>query len=411
MRFYVTEQISPKLSETPEGFLVCQDVPITRTGILLYGENEVPLEADSQGTIQIERNPEDVFLEETIKSFEGKPITISHPDDFVTPENWKDLAVGTIQNVRRGVNNEQDFMFADLLVTDESAIALVKGGLREVSCGYDADYEQLSPGRGKQKNIIGNHIALVSKGRAGARCAIGDSDNKEVQKMKWKDRIKKAFADFSKTIDEIPEEEKEKKTGDAGEAAGMEERLMAHVEKTVADCWKKTKDSEEEEKKKAEEEQKTKDAEEEEKKKEAEDKKTKDQEEEEKKKTEDAAYVKDMVSKAEILVPGYLTKDSMGKGKSATDIKREVLEASYKTPDGKTAIEVFMSEPVKDWKTVPQATIDMAFIGASRLLATQNNTEYSLKGIKTKDFGESITPAEINKRNAAHWASQKQGGK
>ena len=69
--------------------------------------------------------------------------------------------------------------------------------MREVSCGYDADYEQTSPGKGKQSNIIGNHLALVDQGRAGHAYAI--QDHKGAKKMDFK----KMFALFAKDPEAI----------------------------------------------------------------------------------------------------------------------------------------------------------------------------------------------------------------
>ncbi|MFU1949286.1 DUF2213 domain-containing protein, partial [Bordetella avium] len=173
MPFYTVQKLGEKQELTNEGFLLCRDVPIARIGELLYADGEVPVEATPDGLIKINRSPEEVFRPETIASFEGKPVTLDHPDDFVTPETWRQLAVGTVQNVRQGQGIENDYLFADLLITDAQAIEDIRSGLREVSCGYEADYEQVEPGRGEQRNIIGNHVALVERGRCGPRCAIG----------------------------------------------------------------------------------------------------------------------------------------------------------------------------------------------------------------------------------------------
>ena len=100
--FYVTEKLSEHMYETPEGFLVCVDVPVSRTGEYLYKNNEVPIEGGKDGIVRIMRDESEVFSEEAIKSFNSKPVTINHPNNFVTPENWKALAHGTIQNTRRG---------------------------------------------------------------------------------------------------------------------------------------------------------------------------------------------------------------------------------------------------------------------------------------------------------------------
>ena len=130
----------------------------------------------------INRSEAEVFRPETLASFEGKPFTIDHPDEDVSPENWQNLARGMVFNVRRGDGAARDLMLADILVTDAEAIAAVQGGMRELSCGYDAEFEVIRPGVGRQINIMGNHVALVDHGRAGGRCKIKDMENTMVKK-------------------------------------------------------------------------------------------------------------------------------------------------------------------------------------------------------------------------------------
>jgi uncharacterized protein len=184
-RFYSTAKLSERISETPEGFLICEGVPITRAGDLMYSPSETPITAGA-GATTISRSIEDIHDPVTIASFEGKPVTINHPDDFVTPDNWRELAVGIVQNVRPGEGEDADKLLADLLITDRGAISAIKGKLlREVSCGYEADYFEESAGKGRQENIIGNHVALVAAGRCGSECAIFDhAPKKEVSPMK-----------------------------------------------------------------------------------------------------------------------------------------------------------------------------------------------------------------------------------
>lgn len=232
MMYYITEQLSEHIGETPEGFLLCKDVPLTRTGTFEYTSSEVPVEASLDGTVKIQRDDDEVFAQNTIASFEGKPVTINHPEGMVTPENWSELAHGIVQNVRRGQGEMSDLLLGDLLITTEKGIELVKSGLREVSCGYDAQYEQIEKGKGRQKEIIGNHIALVTKGRAGGRCAIQDGktctgcgkctcnkDNaittkEDIYKMKAKDLFKRIFPK-SRFADALADE-------DLGEPAPVE---------------------------------------------------------------------------------------------------------------------------------------------------------------------------------------------
>jgi hypothetical protein len=168
------EQIGPKRSKTPEGFLLCQEVPIARVGIMLYGPGEVPIEVGQDGVAYVTRDASELFRPETLASFVGKPVVDEHPEDEVNPDNWAKLAKGVAFNIRQGSGGDADVILADLLITDAQMILDIEGMKREVSAGYEADYEQTAEGQGTQSNIIGNHIALVEKGRCGPRCAIGD---------------------------------------------------------------------------------------------------------------------------------------------------------------------------------------------------------------------------------------------
>lgn len=174
MNFYTTESLGKRTQYTPEGFLVCLDVPIGRTGMMLYGPGETPVEVGSDGVARIERDADELFKPETIASFNGKPVTNDHPTVGVTIDNWRDLAMGYVVNPRRGSGVEDDLMLADLVLTDKGVIEEYLAGKKEVSSGYDNDYFQTAPGRGRQVNIIGNHVALVQRGRCGSRCSIRD---------------------------------------------------------------------------------------------------------------------------------------------------------------------------------------------------------------------------------------------
>src|SRR5574343_375627 len=176
IRFFITEKLGEHQALTPEGFLVITDVPLCSTGVLIYGPNEVPVRPGTDGTVKIYREPEAVFDATHIASIQGKPVVNDHPPDDVRPDNWKRYIVGTILNPRRGEGSKSDLLIADLIIRDPAAIADIRAGKREVSMGYDADYEEVSPGVGRQLNLLANHVALVEAGRCGPRCAIKDAN-------------------------------------------------------------------------------------------------------------------------------------------------------------------------------------------------------------------------------------------
>lgn len=59
-RFYTVTQLSSHLALTPEGFLVCADVPIARAGELLYQPSETPIEPGPDGKVVVTRTIEDI---------------------------------------------------------------------------------------------------------------------------------------------------------------------------------------------------------------------------------------------------------------------------------------------------------------------------------------------------------------
>jgi len=168
------EKIGRSRERTPEGYLLCRDVALGRTGVMIYVEGEIPdLKAKPDGVIYVVRTPEELFSDVTISSGNGKPVAIGHT--MIFPDNFAEFSKGSGFNLHRGTGTEDDLLLGDLLIQDEDAIEAVEGGLVEISLGYDADYRQSEPGKAEQYNIVINHIALVENGRCGPRCAIGDT--------------------------------------------------------------------------------------------------------------------------------------------------------------------------------------------------------------------------------------------
>ena len=186
MKVLIKTKLSAHKYKTPEGYLVCQDAILARTGAQEYYKSEIyeTFEGEDE-PILVYRNPEEVFAPATLASFEDKPITVEHPDQSVTPENYSALAVGHTRNVRKGKFNNQDVMIADLIITDADAIKDIEGGIRtDLSCGYDCDITDGD--KPQQINIRGNHVALCEQGRAGIAKIIDSRTIKDGYKGEYK---------------------------------------------------------------------------------------------------------------------------------------------------------------------------------------------------------------------------------
>ena len=172
MHYYGT-RLSENISRRePEGYLLCLNVPVARTGTQDYLPEELGL-GSGPGMISVFRPETEVFAPETIASFEGMPVTNDHPPDGVDIENIRRLQMGHAHNIRRGTGEEADLLLADLIITDERLIDLILSGKREISCGYTYELAEEN-GQYFQRKIRGNHIAVVDAGRAGPRVCIKD---------------------------------------------------------------------------------------------------------------------------------------------------------------------------------------------------------------------------------------------
>ena len=158
------------------GFLVCENAILGRSGIYKYRGKSLGL--DTNDIVEILRDEEDVFNEDSLNSLNLRPFTLEHPREEVTMENVKKYSKGEVYNVRREGNN----IIGDIIVKDKDvANKIVNKELNELSLGYKQDlYYDEETKFYKFKNIIYNHLALVKKGRAGNAMILDSQEEIEV---------------------------------------------------------------------------------------------------------------------------------------------------------------------------------------------------------------------------------------
>ena len=270
MKAFYGAKLSPHMTESPEGFLICLGVPICRTGKQQYLPREIGEKGD--GLVDVYREEDEVFKPSAMASFEGKPVTDDHPSKEVDPNNYSSHMKGVVQNVRRGQGEESDNVVCDLVIYDAGLINKIKHGKREVSCGYDCKYVDNGDGTYHQADIIGNHVAVVDNGRAGKSVSIKDSKpeggRRRMAKKSIFARMFEAFAkdaepeevlEAAKAVDkacgkdEEPEPEKKGPTYDEGMEMVMDaihelnEKIEAMQQENAAHHAEEAKDEEPEE--------------------------------------------------------------------------------------------------------------------------------------------------------------------
>lgn len=210
-----TVQAKTQRTITKDGFLVVP-ATISKVGVFDYLATELGLE--EEGIKKVARTEKSLFGDETIKSFENVTLTIGHPKDGVNAKNWKQLSVGVVRNVKR-VGDE---LTAEAWIYDENAIKTVQEqGVEQLSCGYDCDIKPstVQDADFEMSPMIGNHVAIVAKGRCGGSVKLADEDKTIMGKTaKILDAFLGAFgiklSDEQKKQIEDDEEEKKGKDGE-----------------------------------------------------------------------------------------------------------------------------------------------------------------------------------------------------
>ena len=188
---------------------MCYDVPLARIGFQEYGAHEIDDPAVSpppQDFFRVERTPGEVFAPDSIASWNGKPVTNDHPPDLLTPATTREYQVGTMINPRRGEGGNDGLLLVDMIITCPDTMDDIEAGKREVSGGYNCDYFEITPGHLQQRNILGNHGALVDEGRCGGACSIHDTRPKSLAfdvEAKHRKQLRERGTEMSKIIDAL----------------------------------------------------------------------------------------------------------------------------------------------------------------------------------------------------------------
>src|SRR5579875_1259378 len=177
-----------------DGHMRVEESRISKANICPYLGREIPnwqaLGLDPERTYRLFRDPKE--LEKGASSFDGKPLLIRHVPVSAELPN-KELWVGTLGHC----TFEAPYLVTrPLTVLTKEAIDLIESGeQRELSAGYR--YEAvMEPGvwggqqyDGRMVNIRGNHVAIVSEGRAGPDVHVADHLPPELRSMKNRRKI------------------------------------------------------------------------------------------------------------------------------------------------------------------------------------------------------------------------------
>lgn len=169
---------------TDEGYLVVPGT-ISRPGTQLYKAielvptiDQLPPQFKPTDPVTVYRPPEEVFKVESVDSFKNIAVTNNHPPEFLNSKNYKKYSVGIVLS---DVKADDAFVKGTIKVTDYDTINEIKDGKVDISAGYHSNVyfeegvtPEGEPYQAVQRDISGNHVAVVMRGRAGSEVKLAD---------------------------------------------------------------------------------------------------------------------------------------------------------------------------------------------------------------------------------------------
>lgn len=181
----VTAQDEKEIDDN--GWFEVKDNPLSKEGVFLYKGSQIRLSdgstpSDPDKLYSVYRPAEE--LEKSVDTFKLLPWVDEHTmlgseDIGMTPAEKKGVngVIGEDVYVSNGT------LYGNIKVFSERFARQIEAGKKELSLGYRCKYEY-SPGvwNGEkydyiQRNLRGNHLALVDKGRMGADVRVMDEDD------------------------------------------------------------------------------------------------------------------------------------------------------------------------------------------------------------------------------------------
>lgn len=182
------------------GFVTIQGNPISKVGVFDYLGAQIGLAgADADRIIKVYRPAEELADPECIDSFKLLPFINEHTmlgseAEGMTPSERK----GVEGMIGETVYFDEPYLRGNLRIVSESLKGAISGGKVELSPGYRCKYEMTSGTfNGQhydaiQRNIRGNHLALVDEGRTGPDVAVLDKLTITVDSVMLKEAVKMA---------------------------------------------------------------------------------------------------------------------------------------------------------------------------------------------------------------------------
>ena len=183
-KIYDKEQIGQSSREPDiNGWAEIKGNPISKVGVFPYLGKDIYPDLEPNKLYNVFRPETEFSNAETIESFKLLPWTDEHAmlgseDEGMLPAEKK----GIHGVIGEDVYFEDGYLKATLKIFSDKLANLIEAGKKELSIGYRCLYDMVSgvydgvKYDAIQRNIRGNHLALVGEGRSGHDVAVLDQN-------------------------------------------------------------------------------------------------------------------------------------------------------------------------------------------------------------------------------------------
>lgn len=159
------------------GFWRVRNNPLSKEGVFPYLGKQISGDLEPNRIYKVYRPMSEISAPETIESFDGIPLIDEHE---MIGEGWTDYDDRPAGGVVYHTYAKDGKLFGDIRIFSEQLKDEIKNGKKELSMGYSCRYE---PEQGVfdgeyydfvQRDLRGNHVALVNRGRMGSDVRVYD---------------------------------------------------------------------------------------------------------------------------------------------------------------------------------------------------------------------------------------------
>lgn len=161
------------------GFMEVRGNPISKVGVFDYLGSEIPGADEPDRVYKVYRPAEELARQETIDSFKLMPFIDEH--EILGKAGMPAERKGMQGTLGEQIYFDAPYLRGNIKIHSSAAQSLIKAGKVELSPCYGCDWVkgdgsfEGQPYQYTQRNIMGNHLALVEEGRTGPDVAVQDS--------------------------------------------------------------------------------------------------------------------------------------------------------------------------------------------------------------------------------------------